>query len=107
MLLDKALWADRISVKKSLGTSPYALVYGKDTVLPTHLEMPALWMLDDDKDDLDPLNARLAQLIQLEEDREKAYEAFAKHASDTKRWFSKGSTAREFKARDLVLKWNV
>ena len=37
-----ALWADRITKKDSIGTSPFNLVYGKEVVLTTHLMIPSL-----------------------------------------------------------------
>eukprot|EP00253_Pinus_taeda_P034642 PITA_34642 len=40
--LVNALWADRITKKASIGTSPINLVYGKEVVLPTHLMIPSL-----------------------------------------------------------------
>jgi hypothetical protein len=32
-----ALWADRVSTKKSIGTSPFQLVYGTDAIFPASL----------------------------------------------------------------------
>eukprot|EP00253_Pinus_taeda_P019263 PITA_19263 len=40
--LVNALWADRITKKASIDTSPFNLVYGKEAVLPTHLMIPSL-----------------------------------------------------------------
>jgi len=37
-----ALWADQIMQKASINTSPFNLVYGKEVVLPTHLEIHSL-----------------------------------------------------------------
>lgn len=37
-----ALWADRITQKSSNGSSPFALVYGKDAVLPTNVAIPSI-----------------------------------------------------------------
>ena len=34
-----ALWANRVSTKKSIGTSPFQLVYDTDVVFPTSLAM--------------------------------------------------------------------
>jgi len=36
------LWADQITQKASIGTSPFNLVYGKEVVLPIHLVIPSL-----------------------------------------------------------------
>jgi hypothetical protein len=35
-----ALWADRLTTKRSIGMSPYQLVYGMDVVFPTSLGVP-------------------------------------------------------------------
>eukprot|EP00253_Pinus_taeda_P021588 PITA_21588 len=43
--LVNALWADRVSQKKSIGKSPFELVYGVDTVFPTSLATPVLKLL--------------------------------------------------------------
>lgn len=37
-----ALWADQITQKTSIGTPPFNLVYGKEVVIPNHLEIPSL-----------------------------------------------------------------
>ena len=39
--LINALWADRVSSKKSIGMSPFELVYGTDAVFPTSLIVPS------------------------------------------------------------------
>lgn len=36
-----ALWANRVSTKKSIGTSPFQLVYGTDAIFPASLAMPS------------------------------------------------------------------
>ena len=37
-----ALWADRVTIKKSIGTSPFQLVYGIDVVFPVQLVTPVI-----------------------------------------------------------------
>ena len=39
------LWADRISQKKSIGMSPFELVYGVDTIFPTSITAPVVRLL--------------------------------------------------------------
>ena len=39
-----ALWADRICTKRSIGTSPYELVYGKNPLFPIEFEIKTLRM---------------------------------------------------------------
>lgn len=43
--LINALWADRLTTKKSLGTSPYQLVYGMEVVFPSSLGIPVMKLL--------------------------------------------------------------
>ena len=37
-----ALWVDRLTTKKSIGMSPYQLVYGTEAVFPTSLGIPVI-----------------------------------------------------------------
>eukprot|EP00253_Pinus_taeda_P004884 PITA_04884 len=43
--LTNALWADRISTKKSIGMSPYELVYGMEAKFPSSLGIPTIKLL--------------------------------------------------------------
>eukprot|EP00253_Pinus_taeda_P033594 PITA_33594 len=45
--LVNALWADRVSQKKSIGMSPFELVYGVDTVFPTSLAATVVKLLQE------------------------------------------------------------
>ena len=40
-----AVWADRVSTKKSIGTSPFQLVYGTDVIFPASLGTPVMKFL--------------------------------------------------------------
>jgi len=37
-----SLWADRITQKASIDSSPFSLLYGKEAVLPTNTAIPSL-----------------------------------------------------------------
>ena len=41
-MLKYALWADRITIKKAIGTSPFQMVYGTDVVFPVQLGIPVM-----------------------------------------------------------------
>ena len=45
--LVNALWADRLTTKKSIGTSPYQLVYGMEVVFPSSLGVPVMKILQE------------------------------------------------------------
>jgi len=49
------LWADRISQKKSIGMSPFELVYGVDTVFPTSLAALVVKLLQETGSEEDPI----------------------------------------------------
>lgn len=42
-----ALWVDRLTTKKSIGTSPYQLVYGMEVVFPSSLGTPVMKLLQE------------------------------------------------------------
>jgi len=60
-----ALWADRVSQKKSIGMSPFELVYGVDIVLPTSLVALVVKFLQEVGSEDDPMQIRLNQMIHL------------------------------------------
>lgn len=48
-----AVWANRITPKRSTGKSPFQLVYGKDAIFPTNLAFPILKFLQDSTNEPD------------------------------------------------------
>ena len=63
--LKYALWADRISTKKSIGTSPFQIVYGMDATLPIQLGLPVMKYLQDEGEELNDIQKRIFQLIEV------------------------------------------
>lgn len=45
--LINALWADRLTIWKSIGMSPYQLVYGMDVVFPYSLGVPVMKIIQE------------------------------------------------------------
>ena len=66
-----ALWADRISTKKSIGTSPFQLVYGTDAVIPLQLGIPMMKFFQEEAEETNDLQRRMFQPIHLSEERER------------------------------------
>eukprot|EP00253_Pinus_taeda_P028317 PITA_28317 len=106
--LVNALWADRITKKASIGTSPFNLVYGKEVVLPTHLMIPSLSLVQHiDEVSTSSLQLRRMEIIKLEEQREQAKKTHAHHQALIKSSFDSSiMTRKNFQMGDLVLKWD-
>eukprot|EP00253_Pinus_taeda_P023309 PITA_23309 len=103
-----ALWADRITQKDSIGSSPFKLVYGKEVVLPTNLILPSLTLVQFiEENPSSSLQLRHDQILKMEEEREKAKIIHANHQQIIKSSFdSISSGSKQFQVGDLVLKWD-
>ena len=42
-------WDDRINMKKSIGTSPFQLVYGFEFIFPSSLSLPVMKLLQEEE----------------------------------------------------------
>ena len=65
-----ALWANRVSTKKSIGTSPFQLVYGTDAIFPASLAMPVMKYIQEDESEPNPTQRRINQLVEVHQVRE-------------------------------------
>ena len=107
--LINALWADRITKKASIDTSPFNLVYGKEVVLPTHLVIPSLSLIQYiDEVPTSSIQLRQMEIIKLEERREQANKTHAHHQALIKSSFDSNIMTKKKKIQmgDLVLKWD-
>ena len=52
--LTHALWADKISLKKSIGTSPFQLVYGSKVIFPNSPSFPVMKLLQEEGNETHP-----------------------------------------------------
>jgi hypothetical protein len=60
------LWADRISDKKSIGTSPFQMVYGTKDTFPTQLGLPVLKFLQEELEEPNDIQRRIFQMIEVQ-----------------------------------------
>ena len=58
-----ALWADRVTTKRSLGVSPFQLVYGVEAIFPSQLTLPVEKFFQDRQEDPDDMIRRIHQLV--------------------------------------------
>eukprot|EP00253_Pinus_taeda_P010931 PITA_10931 len=103
-----ALWADRITQKASVGTSPFNLVYGKEAVLPTNLALPSLALVQFiEERPSSSIQLKHDHILRLEEEREKAKITHDKHQQIIKLSFDSAlSSSKQLQVGDLVLKWD-
>eukprot|EP00253_Pinus_taeda_P028971 PITA_28971 len=103
-----ALWANRITQKALIGTSPFNLVYGKEVVILANLVLPSLALVQFiEENPSSSIQLRHNQILKLEEEREKARTTHAKNQQIIKYSFDTTSTGPKLlQVGDLVLKWD-
>jgi hypothetical protein len=101
------LWADRVTTKKSLGTSPFQLVYGTEAVFPTQLALPVAKFFQDYEGEPDHMVRRIHQMVEVQQIREQVMDAAHSHQQKVKQAFDRKVRKKEFEIGDLVLKWDA
>ena len=64
--LTNALWADILTSKRSIGTSPYELVYGMEVVFHSSLGVPVMKLLQEAQVEPNDIQRRINQTIHLQ-----------------------------------------
>jgi transposase InsO family protein len=67
--LKHALWANRISTKRSIGMSPFQMVYGTDVILPINLFLPVMKLWQDSNEEPNDITRRINQLVEVQQNR--------------------------------------
>ena len=107
--LNDVLWADRITVQKSTGFSPFDLVYGRKCLLPIEAIFSTWQIVDahEPRTTQELINLRVAQLTQSALDQDLVIENLKKSRLSNKAWFDKSKRLRPKAAiiyeNDLVL----
>jgi hypothetical protein len=60
-----ALWANCVSTKRAIGTSPFQLVYGMEAVFPVQLDFPVVKLLQEIEDEPNDVIRRICENVQL------------------------------------------
>jgi len=105
--LTHALWADQISMKKSIGTSPFQLVYGVDAIFPNSLSLPVRRLLQEEEAEIDPAQRRTFQLVELQQQREQVFGRAQLFQEKVKGIFDRKTKPEDFQVGDMVLKWDA
>ena len=104
--LVNALWADRLSTKRSIGMSPYELVYGMEARFPTILGIPTIRLLQEIQAEPNDIQRRVNQTIHLQQTREQVYDRVQILQEKLKKMFDKRTKAKDFNVGDKVLRWD-
>jgi ribonuclease HI len=102
-----ALWADRLTTKRSIGMSPYQLVYGTEAVFPTSLGVPVMKILQEMQAEPNDSQRRINQMIHLQQTREEVFNKTQVIQENIKKIFDKQTKEDDFELGDLVLKWDA
>jgi hypothetical protein len=105
--LKYALWANRIGTKKSIGISPFQMVYRTDVLLPINLELPVMKLWKYEKEEPNHVTRRINQLIKLQQNRVEVDERLQKYQDDMKTLFDGKTKDKEFLLGYLVLIWDA
>ena len=106
-MLKYPLWADRITVKKEIGTSPFQLVYGTDVVFPVNLGIPVMNFFQDCQEEPSDMQRRIYALIELQQKRETVEEKAQLYRSKIKERFDRKVKESTFSVGDMVLRWDA
>ena len=87
--LKNALWDDRVSTKKEIGTSPFQLVYGTKAVFPIQLGLPVMKFMQENVEEPNEVQHRIFQMIELQQERELLVEKAQDYKDKIKHKFDK------------------
>eukprot|EP00253_Pinus_taeda_P009551 PITA_09551 len=105
--LINALWADRVSQKKSIGMSPFELVYGVDAVFPTSLSVLVAKLFQEASGEEDSMQRRISQMIHLQQTQDEVHQNSLKLQERIKKIYDKKAKADDFQIDDIVLRWDA
>ena len=101
-----ALWANRLTTKKSIGMSPFELVYGIDAIFLSSMALPVMKIIQEVQSEPNDIQIRIYHTIQLQQSREEVYNKTQVVQENIKNIFDKRTKADDFNLGDKVLKWD-
>jgi hypothetical protein len=102
-----SLWAERVTIKKSIGTSPFKLVYGTDAIFPIQLVLPVAKFFQGEQAEQNDMVRRMLDLVELQQTREQLVDRSEAHQIQIKRTFDRKAKMDIFQISDWVLKWDT
>ena len=89
-------WADRVSTKKSIGTSPFQLFYGTDVIFPASLGAPVMKFLQEHDTESNPLQRRINQLVEVQQIRDQVVDKAQAFQDKVKKVFDRKAKPDDF-----------
>eukprot|EP00253_Pinus_taeda_P007461 PITA_07461 len=102
--LKYALWADRVTTKKSTWNSPFKLVCGTEAVFLIQLTLPVANFLQEEHSEEEDMEKRITNLVEVHQIREQLVEKSVANQKRIKEAFDRKEKADNFQVGDLVLK---
>jgi hypothetical protein len=84
-----ALWADKITPKISIATSPFQIVYDTKLIFPTTLGFPVMNLLQEQDVETYATRRRKYELISVQQTRENAFNNARLHQDKIKKSFDR------------------
>ena len=105
--LHSAIWAYRVAYKTAIGTTPFNMVYGLETILPMEFLIPTLRVAKELTWTRHELSTRLDELKTLDETRLAAVVGMYTLKRRQKKFHDSHIINKEFKLGDLVLVYTL
>jgi hypothetical protein len=96
-----------VTTKKSVGTSPFQLVYGTEVVFPTQLALPIEKFFQGHEGEPNHMVRRIHQVVEVQQIREQVMDRAYTHQQKIKQAFDRKVRKKEFELGNLVLKWDA
>jgi hypothetical protein len=93
-----SLWVEKVTTKRSLGVSPFQLVYGIESIFPSQLALPMEKFFQDCQGEPDDMIRRIQQLVEVQQAREQLLDKAHQHQQKIKQAFDRKSNKGGFLA---------
>jgi hypothetical protein len=91
-----SLWADKVTIKNSIGTSPFKLFYGTDAIFLIQLILPVARFFQEEQTESNDMVRRMLDLVELQQVREQLVEKSEAHQKRIKDTFDKKAKVDNF-----------
>jgi len=104
--LVNSLWANILTTKRSIGTSPYELVYGMEARFHSSLGILVIKLLQEIQAEPNDIQRRINQTIHLQQTREVVYQRAHILQEKLKKMLDKRTKPKDFFIGNKVLRWD-